>query len=73
VKNSLNRLAVIDVSPDLSSGNVAVYLSSPSFRFPTTVAAFGDALYAVNARFDEIPPGQPAPDDTFEAVQVEIH
>ena len=73
VQNSLNRIAVIGLSPDLSSGNIKGHLSSPSFRFPTTAAAFGDALYAVNARFDAIPPGQPAPGDTFEAVRVEIH
>jgi sugar lactone lactonase YvrE len=73
VQNSLNRIAVIELSSDYASGDVTGYLSSPAFRFPTTAAAFGDALYAVNARFDEIPPGQPAPDDTFEAVRVEIH
>ncbi len=73
VQNSLNRIAVIELQPNLSSGAVMEYLSSPFFRFPTTAASFGDALYAVNARFDEIPPGQPAPDDTFEAVRVEIH
>lgn len=73
VQNSLNRIAVIELQPNLSSGAVMEYLTSPFFRFPTTAAPFGDALYAVNARFDEIPPGQPAPDDTFEAVRVEIH
>jgi len=73
VQNSLNRIAVIELQPNLSSGAVMEYLTSPFFRFPTTAALFGEALYAVNARFDEIPPGQPAPDDTFEAVRVEIH
>lgn len=74
VQNFLNRIAVIELQPDLSSGAVQEeYLSSQFFRIPTTAAAFGDALYAVNARFDEISPGQPAPDDTFEAVRVEIH
>ena len=73
VQNSLYRIAVIELGPGLFSGNVTGHLISPSFRFPTTAAAFGDALYAVNARFDEVPPGQPAPDDTFEAVRVEIN
>ena len=73
MQNALDRIVVIELSPGLSSGNITGHLSSPSFRFPTTAAAFGDALYAVNARFDEIPPGQPAPDDTFEVVRVEIH
>jgi sugar lactone lactonase YvrE len=73
VQNALFRIAVLKLSPDLSSGKITGHLTSPFFRFPTTAAAFGDALYAVNARFNEIPPGQPAPDDTFEAVRVEIH
>jgi len=72
VQNSLFRIAVIELDPDFSSGNVTGYLTSQFFRFPTTAAVFGDALYAVNARFNEVPPGQPAPDDTFEAVRVEI-
>lgn len=73
VQNFLNRIAVIELQPNLSSGAVVEHLTSPYFRIPTTAALFGEALYAVNARFDEIPPGQPAPDDTFEAVRVEIH
>lgn len=72
VQNALFRIAVVELSSDLSSGNIIGHLTSQYFRFPTTAAAFGDALYAVNARFDEIPAGQPAPDDTFEAVRVEI-
>jgi hypothetical protein len=72
VQNFLNRIAVIELSPDRSSGVVTGHLSNPAFRIPTTALAFGDALYAVNARFDEVPPGQPAPEDTFEAVRVEI-
>jgi sugar lactone lactonase YvrE len=73
VQNFQNRIAVIKLQPDLSSGAVIDHLRSQFFRIPTTAAAFGDALYAVNARFNVIPPGQPAPDDTFEAVRVEIH
>jgi hypothetical protein len=30
-------------------------------------------VYVVNARFDQIPAGQAAPTDTFEAVRVPIH
>ena len=73
VQNILNQIAVIELQPDLSAGVITGHLTSQFFRVPTTAAAFGNALYAVNARFDEIPPGQPAPDDTFEAVRVEIH
>jgi len=73
VQNFLNRIAVIKMNPGFSSGKITGYLTNVNFRIPTTAAAFGDALYCVNARFDEIPPGQPEPGDTFEAVRVPIH
>lgn len=73
VQNFLNQIAVVELAPDFSSGEVTDLLTSPYFRIPTTAAEFGDALYAVNARFDVVPPGAPAPDDTFEAVRVPTH
>lgn len=73
VQNFLNRIAVIKMNPGFTSGKITGYLTNVNFRIPTTAAAFGDALYCVNARFDEIPPGQPEPGDTFEAVRVPIH
>ena len=72
VQNFLNRIAVVHLDPDFETGMVNHYLTSSYFRVPTTAAIFGDALYAVNARFDEIPAGAPAPTDNFEAVRVEI-
>jgi hypothetical protein len=39
------------------------------FRIPTTIAEFGDALYAVNARFD-VPP---TPDTEYDVVRVSKH
>lgn len=72
VQNQFNQIAVIKLAPGFSSGVITGNLTSPYFRVPTTAALFGNALYAVNARFDEIPPGQPAPDDTFEAVRVPL-
>ena len=73
VQNFLNQIAVIKMNPGLTSGRITGHLFNDNFRVPTTAAAFGDALYAVNARFDQVPPGQPKPDDTFEAVRVPIH
>jgi sugar lactone lactonase YvrE len=73
VQNFLNQIAVVDLNAELTAGTVVESLLSPYFRIPTTAAAFGNALYAVNARFDEIPPGEPAPDDTFEVVRVAVH
>jgi len=73
VQNFLNRIAVLELDQNLSSGMIIDYLTSDFFRIPTTAAAFGETLYAVNARFDEIAPGTAQPTDTFEVVRVEIH
>jgi sugar lactone lactonase YvrE len=68
VQNVLNQIAVVDLDPRLCSGKVSGTLSSPNFRVPTTVGRFGEALYAVNARFDT----PPTPDTKYEVVQVKI-
>jgi hypothetical protein len=78
VQNFLNQIAVVELDPTLTSGEVVDTLSSVYFRIPTTVAGFGDALYAVNARFDAAPPplpGTPLPDPPleFEVVRVFKH
>jgi sugar lactone lactonase YvrE len=72
VQNVLNQVAVVQLKPGFGQGKILGLLTSPFFRVPTTAFVFGRAVYAVNARFDEIPPGQPAPDDTFEVVRVPI-
>jgi sugar lactone lactonase YvrE len=51
VQNQLNRVAVIALSADLSSGRVVTRLSDPDFAVPTTIDDHGRRLYAVNARF----------------------
>jgi sugar lactone lactonase YvrE len=51
VQNQLNRIAVVDLD-GLRSGEVERYLTDPRFDIPTTIAPFGGALYAVNARFN---------------------
>jgi sugar lactone lactonase YvrE len=70
VQNVLNRIAVVSLAPDLLSGHVSRYITSPAFRVPATVAEFGTWLYAVNARFDVAPPPAPAPTVEFEVVKV---
>jgi len=66
-ENSLNRIAVVDLSADLSSGSVVEYLTSAAFDVPTTSARFGSSLYAVNAKF-----GTPAlPTTPYEIVRVD--
>jgi sugar lactone lactonase YvrE len=58
VQNRLNRIAVVELAPDLRSGDIVETITSPNFDVPTTVASFGNALYAVNARFST--PATPA-------------
>lgn len=53
VQNFLNRIAKIELAPDLTSGQVVDVITDPAFRVPATAAVFGHSLYAVNARFDE--------------------
>lgn len=52
VQNFINQVAVVDLSPDLTSGEVVETITSDLFRVPTTGALLGDTLYVVNARFD---------------------
>lgn len=70
VQNFFNQIAVVHLTPDLSSGSVGTPIVSSEFRIPTTAAEFGNALYAVNARFDVAPPGLPAPGVEFEVARV---
>lgn len=51
VQNQDNQIAVIDLSPDLSSGKLINTITDSDFVVPTTVAEFGNSLYAVNAKF----------------------
>jgi len=66
VQNQNNAIAVIRLSPDLTSGVVRNRITDPNFRVPTTIDELGDRLYAVNARFGEPNPGSLA----YQVVQV---
>jgi hypothetical protein len=64
----------VTLSPDRSSGTITSTISGPLFHVPTTVAAHGDRLALVNARFDlglppPFGPGAP-PGTTFDVVLV---
>ncbi len=56
VRNRLNEIAVVDLSPDLSFGEVVDTITDEDFDIPTTIAEFGSDLYAVNAKFRIEPP-----------------
>lgn len=51
VQNRLNQIAVVRLSRDLAAGTVIETITHPAFNVPTTIARFGAALYAVNAKF----------------------
>jgi len=62
VQNANNRIAVVELSPDFLSGAITRYItepfaSNPATKVPTTIAEFGNALYAVTGGFTP-----PAPD-----------
>ena len=66
VRNQQNRVALVELAPDLSSGRLVTHLTDPDFAVPTTIAEHGNRLYAVNARF-----GTPVtPDTEYRVVQL---
>jgi sugar lactone lactonase YvrE len=66
VQNFFNQIAVVDLNSDFTSGTIVDTITSSNFRIPTTIALFGDSLYAVNARFDT----PPTPTTEYEVVRV---
>ena len=66
VQNQLNQIAVVKLNSDLSQGTIVDTITDSDFRVPTTIARFGNSLYAVNARFGT----PPTPDTEYEVVRV---
>ena len=66
VQNFFNRIAVVQLSPDLTSGRIVDTITNENFDVPTTIARFGHSLYAVNARFDVMP----TPGTEYDVVRV---
>lgn len=69
VQNQLNQIAVIELNHQLTSGTIVDTLTNSLFDIPTTIARFGDALYAVNARFST----PPTPHTEYNVVRVPLH
>ena len=67
VQNQLNQIAVVSLTPDLTSGVVGGPITNPAFDVPTTAGLFGNSLYAVNAKFGNPSPGTAA----YEVVRVD--
>ncbi|MCE7989273.1 MAG: superoxide dismutase [Caldilinea sp. CFX5] len=58
VQNYANQIAVVALAPDLTTGQITQVITQDAYAFniPTTAAFFGDALYVVNARFEDAAP-----------------
>jgi hypothetical protein len=67
VRNQLNEVVELRLSPDLTSATLVETVTDPDFRVPTTLALQGSRLYAVNARFGT----PPTPETTYEIVLVD--
>jgi hypothetical protein len=65
VQNRQNRIAVVRLALDLSSGRQVRTITDPDFDVPTTAARYGNWIYAVNARFGTAT----ADDDSYAIVQ----
>ncbi|WP_350278663.1 hypothetical protein [Kribbella sp. HUAS MG21] len=75
VENFANRVLKIELSADLTAGEIVATVTSPLFRVPTTVAEHGNRLALINGRFDlgfppPFGPGAP-PGTTFDVVQID--
>jgi sugar lactone lactonase YvrE len=56
VSGAMNTIMEVELNADLMSGNISGMITDPDFQFPTTADAFGNHLYGVNARFDNMDP-----------------
>ena len=56
VRNTRNEIAVVELGPGATGGELVGTITDDDFDVPTTVAGFGNALYAVNARFGTADP-----------------
>jgi Cu-Zn family superoxide dismutase len=53
VRNSLELIAEVQLSDDLSSGELVAQTTDPSFMFPTTADIANGRLLVVNSQFDQ--------------------
>ena len=66
VRNQMNKVAVVRLSANGTSGKVGRSITSPNFDVPTTVAKKGARLYLPNARFGT----PPTPDTAYDVNSV---
>ena len=68
VRNRNDLIAVVRLEPGAEEGEVVGGITDSDFDVPTTVAEFGSALYAVNARFGTV--DGPLEDAAYDVVRV---
>ena len=77
MQNFSNKIAVVQLSHDLTEGQFVKNLVSDDFAVPTTITGFGDSIYAINTHFCEITTfcGNPNPADptSFQTEVVKLH
>ncbi len=66
VQNRMDKIAVVKLTPNYLTGNIISTITSNLFHVPTTLARFGDSIYAVNARYDT----PPTPATEYQVVHV---
>jgi len=67
VRNRIHQIVTVELAEGWRSGVVVGTHSQANFNVPTTLAAFGDRIYAVNAKF-----GAPSPESIqYEVLRVE--
>jgi hypothetical protein len=73
VENQQDRVRVVTLSGDLTSGVAGETLTSPEAATPTTATLALGALYAVNARFADLGGGADPTEIDFEVIRIELH
>ena len=66
MQNRLNQIGVVQLNPELTAGEIVGTITDAAFDVPTTIAGFGNAIYAVNARFGT----PPTPDTEYDIIRV---
>jgi sugar lactone lactonase YvrE len=66
MRNQFNQIVRIELGRNYASGRVTGTITDPNFDTPTTIAAFGPFIYAVNARLTT----PPTPTTTYTVVRV---
>ena len=71
MQNFSNKIAVVQLSDDLTQGTFVKNLVSDQFAIPTTIAGFGDSIYAINTHFCEITPMCGADPETLDPLNTQ--